>query len=624
MDFTQIMQRYVRLKEKYNRGEIDADAFEEQVNRMVYKDNLGRYWQIGVESGKWYYYDGEKWVQDDLLEDDADTTQPEDDVTPAEAEAPAFSVENFFTSDEESKSPSTQEAFDLAFEEELAEQFADSSDSQQFKLFNEEDIFAGLLGKEPVDEDDLMAPAEEVEGLAEHLMATQPVSIENWMGEGEANSGYDEDDQDIGFIFDDGEGGETIQTRVAEFTDEDLAALLFDDSGESEGDSEDDFDDFRAQPYEREVVTGELSIKADPVSEDEVQELFDLAAEETATGEHETQPGLPMQPQASDLDELELPNGVGFEIIENEDDLAELPWDVDEDLLSGTQPVSALDEAEEGDEPNLFDLPQLEPLPNHQDEPMLETMQSVKPVDERPQKKGRKQWVVAVIAVLAGLILIGSLLAAGYFLIFKNGPGFSPLAQADNRADIGDWDLMDDFSNPDSGWPTLGDYSVGVSAYNAGFYYVYAIAPEPPTVSVLDKAVYSDVILQVDTTQIELDGGTNSTYGVMCRVQDNGDGYAFRITNSGLYVIERYISGVFQPINEWKYAQGIKAGKDINKNRIEMHCEGNQLTLIVNGQVLDVAVDDMFSNGRIAFVAQTGSIEVDTEVHYDDLYLRVP
>ena len=42
MDFTQIMQRYTRLRERYEQGEIDADSFEQQVNGMIYKDEQGR------------------------------------------------------------------------------------------------------------------------------------------------------------------------------------------------------------------------------------------------------------------------------------------------------------------------------------------------------------------------------------------------------------------------------------------------------------------------------------------------------------------------------------------------------------------------------------------------------
>jgi hypothetical protein len=82
MDFTQIMQRYIRLREQYEQGEIDADSFEQQVNGMIYKDEEGRYWQIGVKTGLWYYYDGAKWVQDDLIDETVEEEAPEEPDIP--------------------------------------------------------------------------------------------------------------------------------------------------------------------------------------------------------------------------------------------------------------------------------------------------------------------------------------------------------------------------------------------------------------------------------------------------------------------------------------------------------------------------------------------------------------
>jgi hypothetical protein len=135
----------------------------------------------------------------------------------------------------------------------------------------------------------------------------------------------------------------------------------------------------------------------------------------------------------------------------------------------------------------------------------------------------------------------------------------------------------------------------------------------------------SDVIIDVEITQLNTDHPeTLSTYGVMCRVQENGDGYAFRITNNGQYVIEKYQNGVFMPLNNWAYSEVIKANKDLNKNHIEVGCVGSQLTLTVNGHLLDVAVDGTFMTGKPGFVAQTGGEGAFTEVHYDELYLLKP
>ena len=130
--------------------------------------------------------------------------------------------------------------------------------------------------------------------------------------------------------------------------------------------------------------------------------------------------------------------------------------------------------------------------------------------------------------------------------------------------------------------------------------------------------------MEIETAQFKLSETTLTTYGVMCRVQPNGDGYAFRMTSDGQYVIEEYRNGIFQPINGWKYSEAIKANRDVNQNKIKVYCNNNQLSFEVNGQVLDIALSDTFTDGKIGLIVQTGGVESPAEVHYDNLYLRQP
>jgi len=64
MDFNQARQLYARLKQQYEQGQISADEFERQMNEVVVTDENGAEWQIGVQTGKWYRYDGQNWVED--------------------------------------------------------------------------------------------------------------------------------------------------------------------------------------------------------------------------------------------------------------------------------------------------------------------------------------------------------------------------------------------------------------------------------------------------------------------------------------------------------------------------------------------------------------------------------
>ena len=162
------------------------------------------------------------------------------------------------------------------------------------------------------------------------------------------------------------------------------------------------------------------------------------------------------------------------------------------------------------------------------------------------------------------------------------------------------------------------------SCSSASIVPIVSMVPEVPTTATVN--VYeADVIIDVETTQLnDKHPDTLTTYGVMCRVQDNGDGYSFRITNNGQYVIEKYMNGIFVPVANWGYSEAIKANKDLNKNHIVASCVGSQLALTVNGHLLTNAVDGTFTEGRVGFIAQSGAAGAFAEVHYDELWLTRP
>lgn len=67
MNFQKAMQRYLNLRAQYESKQLSGDDFEFYVGQMVIQDTLGRFWQIGVESGKWYRQEGESWIEDTPL-----------------------------------------------------------------------------------------------------------------------------------------------------------------------------------------------------------------------------------------------------------------------------------------------------------------------------------------------------------------------------------------------------------------------------------------------------------------------------------------------------------------------------------------------------------------------------
>jgi uncharacterized protein YraI len=63
MNFAEAQQRYWELKERYEAGFLRPKQFQAQVEELVVQDEQGRWWMIGVESGKWYVSQEGQWVE---------------------------------------------------------------------------------------------------------------------------------------------------------------------------------------------------------------------------------------------------------------------------------------------------------------------------------------------------------------------------------------------------------------------------------------------------------------------------------------------------------------------------------------------------------------------------------
>lgn len=63
VDFNEAQARYRELKSRYAAGQLSNQDFEAQVNKLLVSDAQGREWMIGIKTGKWYYAEGERWVE---------------------------------------------------------------------------------------------------------------------------------------------------------------------------------------------------------------------------------------------------------------------------------------------------------------------------------------------------------------------------------------------------------------------------------------------------------------------------------------------------------------------------------------------------------------------------------
>jgi len=67
MDYQELQRRYNELREQFDADKISEEQFKEELEGLQLKDEQGRYWTIGAQSGKWYRYDGRRWLQETPL-----------------------------------------------------------------------------------------------------------------------------------------------------------------------------------------------------------------------------------------------------------------------------------------------------------------------------------------------------------------------------------------------------------------------------------------------------------------------------------------------------------------------------------------------------------------------------
>jgi len=61
--FSQVNDAFATLKAKFQTGEISRQEFIDEMKKLRIRDDEGRFWMIGAQTGKWYYFDGKEWIQ---------------------------------------------------------------------------------------------------------------------------------------------------------------------------------------------------------------------------------------------------------------------------------------------------------------------------------------------------------------------------------------------------------------------------------------------------------------------------------------------------------------------------------------------------------------------------------
>ena len=93
--------------------------------------------------------------------------------------------------------------------------------------------------------------------------------------------------------------------------------------------------------------------------------------------------------------------------------------------------------------------------------------------------------------------------------------------------------------------------------------------------------------------------------------------YSFLISSDGYYAIIKVENGdeTLLGSDQFTYSEQINLGSALNQ--IEAICSGNELSLSVNGQLLQTVKDTSFPTGKVGMIVETRA-EGDTAIVFSD------
>jgi len=178
---------------------------------------------------------------------------------------------------------------------------------------------------------------------------------------------------------------------------------------------------------------------------------------------------------------------------------------------------------------------------------------------------------------------------------------------------------QDDFSDPNSGWPSVSDADKSAQ-YSNGQYLMQAIAAKQD-IWAHPGQNFDNVSITVDATKSG--GAENNDFGIVCRYKDNNNFYFFLVSSDGYQAIGKYVEGNFSYLSADKMqpTTAVKSGTATNSLRAD--CNGSTLTLYANGQMLSTTTDPSFTMGDVGLMVGTFE-EPNVSIQFDNFVVTKP
>jgi hypothetical protein len=179
---------------------------------------------------------------------------------------------------------------------------------------------------------------------------------------------------------------------------------------------------------------------------------------------------------------------------------------------------------------------------------------------------------------------------------------------------------QDDFSKTSSGWPSQSSGGSSMD-YSNGGYRIYVANASSDLIANPGQSLPADVVIEVDATNAGID---NNDFGVVCRLQDLNNFYFFQVASDGYAVIGKYENNAMNYLSSEGMAQVSGVNSGASTNQIKAVCQGNQLSLYVNGNLVAQVTDSTFtSGGDVGLMAGTfdaGGVDIT----FDNLVVSKP
>lgn len=176
---------------------------------------------------------------------------------------------------------------------------------------------------------------------------------------------------------------------------------------------------------------------------------------------------------------------------------------------------------------------------------------------------------------------------------------FSVSSRGGQSQSASDTLYMDDFSNPNSGWVEKDDAEV-YSSYDNG-QFVMGVNPDNYWSWNVSGNRFNNVVINVNTSVAQAAG--DGDFGILCRYVDAENFYALEVSEDGYYSIWKMANGESVSLVNWQQSALIPT--DGRPFILNASCNGAQLLLGVDAQVVAEATDSSYSSGDVGLIVGT-------------------